>query len=113
MKMHRAPLAAVPEMRLKRNRVERDETGHDPADAPPGDQQPDVGPAVGDDLQVLQAGPEDRAHQGHRLAPRSPAADADRHARAQFPGHLVGAHDRHAVTAARRRTPAWLCPTRR
>ena len=39
-----------------------------------------------------QVGAEDRADQGHRLASRPPAADADGHAVAQLGDHLVDGH---------------------
>ena len=87
--LDRPLLAAQPEVRLQRDRVERDEAVDDPADVAAGDQQPDVGPPVGHDLQVPQAGPQDGPHQRHRLAPRPPAADSDRHAGAQLANNII------------------------
>ena len=57
----------------------------DPA-ADPGEAttEPDVGPAVGDDREIAQIAAQDLAHERHRLAPRPPAAEADRHAVAQL-----------------------------
>jgi len=99
--LDRPLLAGPPEVRLQGDRVERDEAADDPAHVATGDQQPDVGSAIGHDLQVPQAGPQDGAHQRHRLAARPPAADPDRHAGAQLAGDVVGAHHGHAVTGAR------------
>ena len=77
--LDRAGLAGGPEVRLERDRVERDEPVDQPADLAGGAQQPDVGTAVGDDGEVGEVGAQDRPHQRHRLAPRAPAADPDGH----------------------------------
>ena len=55
-------------------------------------QQPEVGTGVAHDGQVADVRSEDRADDRHRLAARTPAADADRHARAQLGNDLVFGH---------------------
>ena len=52
-------------------------------------EQTDVGAAVRDDRQVLHSRAAQRAHEGHRLAPRSPSADADGHAVANLADDVV------------------------
>src|SRR5215813_10535615 len=86
-------------MRLERDRVERDEAVDELANLACREQQADVGPAVADDGQVTKIGPADRPDQGHWLAPRTPAAYANRHSWPQF-GHYVGG--RHQLLPHRR-----------
>src|SRR5439155_6195611 len=69
--------------------VERDERIDDLANLARATQQPDVGATVRHDAEVLRRRPAQRAHQGHRLAPRAPAADTDGHAVADLGGDLV------------------------
>ena len=88
----RARLAGGAEVRLERDRVERDEAVDELAHLAGRAQQADVGPAVGDDGEVGEVGAQDRAHERHRLAPRAPAADADGHAVAQLGDDLVLGH---------------------
>ena len=88
----RAGLAGGAEVRLERDRVERDEAVDQPLDLAGGAEQADVGAAVGDDGEVGQVGAQDRAHQRHRLAPRAPAADPDRHPGAQLRDDLLLCH---------------------
>jgi hypothetical protein len=82
-------LHRVAEVRLERDRVERHESEDDLAHLARSAQQPDVRAAVRDNGQVLYRRTAQRAHQRHRLAPRAPAADADRHAVAQLADDLV------------------------
>ena len=87
VELHRldgACLASDAEVRLERDRVERDEPVDRLADLARRTQQTDVGPAVADDGQVLRRRTQDLADDRHRLAPRRPASDADRHAVAQL-----------------------------
>ena len=73
-------------------RVER----HEGVDGPPHlagrAQQPEVGPAVGDDREVVEVAADDGPHDRHRLAPAGPAADGDGHARPQAADHLLLGH---------------------
>ena len=76
----RARLARVAEVRFERDRVERHERVDDLAHLARAAQQPDVGTAVRDDAEILRRRAAQRADEGHGLAPRTPAADADGHA---------------------------------
>ena len=105
----RAVLAGAGEQRLERDGVEGDEREHQPLDLAGGAEQADVGAAVGHDREVLQVGAQDRAHQGHRLAARAPAADADRHAVLQLGDDLL---DRHPLVAGRAHAVPPLAPTK-
>jgi hypothetical protein len=77
-------LARLAVVRLQRDRVEGDEGEDQLLDLAGGAEHADVRTAVGHHGQVLQVGAQHFAHQGHRLAPRAPAADADGHAGAQL-----------------------------
>ena len=80
------------EVRLERDRVQRDERVDQPADLAGPGQQAHVRAAPAHDREVRQVGAQDRADQRHRLAARPPAADADGHAVAQLGHDLVDAH---------------------
>ena len=81
-----------PEMRLQRDRVERHKPADNPPHPPERNKQPHIRPAIRDHGQVVQPGPQNGPHKGHRLAPRPPPPDPDRHPRPQLPGHLIRAH---------------------
>ena len=82
--LDRPGLPGPPEVRLEGDRVQRREAGDDPLGLAGRDQQPDVRARVGHDREVPQRRSQDGADQRHRLAPRSPAADPDRHAVAKL-----------------------------
>ena len=114
-------LAGGPPMRVERDGVEGDEAAHHLADLPGGAEQSDVGAAVGDHGQIGQIRPADGTHDGHGLAARAPASDADGHAGAELAddvvdrGALVGHQDftsRCRRRASRRRRPAVRRPHR-
>ena len=83
----------VAEVRLERDRVEGHEGVHDPPDLAGPAEQPDVRSAVRHDGEVAHRRADERAHERHRLAARSPAADPDGHAVAYRADDVV---DRHA-----------------
>ena len=85
-------LANRPEVWFERNRVERHEAVGDLATLAGGGEDADIGAAVAHDVEVGQIAPEDRPNQRHRLAPRSPAADPDRHPTLEFGDDLVLGH---------------------
>ena len=85
-------LAGLLEVRLERDRVEGDERVDELPDLARPHEQSDVGAAPAHERQVLEVGPQDRADQRHRLAPRAPAADADRHAVLELGDDLVDGH---------------------
>ena len=76
-------------VRIERDGVESDEAAHHLAYLARRAQQAYVRPSVGDDGQIGQIGPADGAHHRHRLAPRTPPADADGHARAELAHDVV------------------------
>ena len=108
-----AVLARGAPVRIERDGVEGDEAAHDLAHLAGGAEQPDVGAPVGDDGEVGQVGAADGAHDGHGLAARAPAADADRHAGAELADDVVdgGALVGHQVevSASRFSTKAARC----
>ncbi len=77
---------------VERGRVEGDEPVVRLLHLPGRAQQAQVRAPVGHDRQVRQIRAQDRADERHRLAPRPPAADADRHAAAQLADHVVERH---------------------
>jgi hypothetical protein len=83
-RFERPGLPRVAEVRLERDRVERDEAVDEFADLAGGAEQADVGTAVRNDGEILHRRAQDFPHQRHRLAPRTPAADAERHPVAQL-----------------------------
>ena len=108
-----AVLAGGAPVRIERDGVEGDEAAHDLAHLAGGAEQADVGAAVGHDGEVGQVRAADGAHDGHGLAPRAPAADADGHARAELADDVVdgGALVGHQVdvSASRFSTKAARC----
>ena len=87
-----AVLASQGEVGLERDRVERDERVDELAHLAGPDEQADVGASPADDGEVLQVGAKDRADQRHRLAPGSPAADADGHPVLELGDDLLDGH---------------------
>src|SRR5690606_27727817 len=85
-------LAGGPEVRLQRDRVERDERVDEPLHLPRRAEEADVRAAPADHGEVGEVRAQDRPDHRHRLAPRPPAAEADRHAGPQLgDGLLLGA----------------------
>ncbi len=104
----RGVLTGAGEQRLERDRVEGGERIGHVAGLARLEQQSDVGAGVGDDAEVGQVAAQDRPHQGHRLAPRAPAADADGHPGPDPGDDLLGGHQlaRHAHFLAALSVPA-------
>ena len=104
-------LAGGAEERLERDRVEGHEGVDELAHLARGTEQADVGPAVGDHRQVLHVRPAQCPHQGHRLAPRAPAADPDGHPVLDAADGVVDRHHLvlHAVLE-HQRAPALSVP---
>ena len=120
-----AVLAGGPPVRVERDGIEGDEPAHHLAHLSGGAQQTDVGAAVGDEGEIGQVRAAECPHDGHGLAARAPAADPDRHARAELAddvvhgGALVGHQaptqiltGRCRRRASRRRRPAARRPRR-
>ena len=108
-----AVLARGAPVRIERDGVQCHEAAHDLAHLAGGAQQPHVGPPVRHDGEIGQVRAADGAHDGHGLAARAPAADADRHARAELADDVVdgGALVGHQVevSASRFSTKAARC----
>ena len=82
-------LAGGPPVRVEGDGVEGDEPAHHLAHLAGGAEQADIGAAVGDDGEVGEVGAADGADDGHGLATRAPAADADGHARSELADDVV------------------------
>ena len=108
-----AVLARGAPVRIERDGVEGDEAAHDLFHLAGGAEQPHVGAPVRHDREIGQVGTADGAHDGHGLAARAPAADADRHAGAELADDVVdgGALVGHQVevSASRFSTKAARC----
>src|SRR5439155_27205085 len=98
-RLDRAVLPGPAEMRLERDRVESHEPVYDLPHLPGGAEDPHVGTAVRDDLEIAERRPRDGAHDGHRLAPAPPPTDADAHPVAEL-RHHVGFRDAFVGHAA-------------
>ena len=100
--LDRTGLAGLAEPWLERDCVQRDEGEDQFLHLARRAQHPDIRAAIGDDCEVLEVGAQDFAHQRHRLAPRPPTADPDRHAALKAADDLRGAHAfvEHAHSAA-------------
>jgi hypothetical protein len=97
-------LARQAEMGLERDRVQGHEAVDEAPDLAGAAEQAHVGPAVADDGEVAQGRAQDLAHEGHRLAPRAPAADPERHAVAQLGDDL---RRRHALVHGASQPAEW------
>ena len=94
--LYPAVLARRPPVGIERDGVEGDEPAHDLAHLARGAQQAHVGAAVGDNGQIREVGAAEGAYDGHGLAARAPAADADRHPGTELADDVV---DRDALVA--------------
>ena len=85
-------LPGFSEVRLQGDEVQRDEGEDEFFHFAGGAQHADIGAAVSDHRQVPQGRAQDFPHQGHGLAARAPAADAEGHAVSQLGDDGGGGH---------------------
>ena len=87
-----AGFARLPEVGLQRDKIQRDESEHQLFHFSRRAQHTDIGAAIGHKGQVFQVRAQNFPHQGHGLAARAPATDADSHAVAELRHNLRRCH---------------------